>query len=90
MVTARSRKKFRRKLFAGKNSFCWYCGGKMKYKNATLDHQNPIARFNNNRHDNLVLSCKDCNQEKANKTVEEYRQKLQLERKKNIIFFGEK
>ncbi len=49
---------------------CWYCGkaGKM-----TRDHVVPKSKGGTSRHNNILPACYDCNQEKKNLSLEEYR-----------------
>lgn len=39
---------------------------------ATLDHKFPKARGGSNHHDNLVMSCGECNRAKGDMTAEEF------------------
>ncbi len=43
---------------------CWYCGQKVGFKNLTMDHVIPLARGGRSTKDNLVPSCKECNNKK--------------------------
>ena len=57
---------------------CWYCGrildGDRGKNEATVDHVTPISRGGSKkREENCVAACKDCNTEKSNMTLEEYR-----------------
>ncbi len=45
---------------------CHYCGRKMVFKEITMDHLVPLARGGKSNKDNLVPSCKDCNNKKKN------------------------
>lgn len=40
---------------------CWYCAQKVGYHNLTMDHVIPLARGGRSTKDNLVPSCKECN-----------------------------
>lgn len=40
---------------------CHYCGRKVSYKDLTMDHLVPLARGGRSTRDNLVPSCKACN-----------------------------
>jgi 5-methylcytosine-specific restriction endonuclease McrA len=40
---------------------CYYCGTKVKHKDITMDHLVPLARGGKSTKDNLVPSCKKCN-----------------------------
>ena len=43
------------------SGLCHYCQKKVAYKNITMDHLVPIARGGRSTKDNLVPSCKKCN-----------------------------
>lgn len=62
----------RRKLTARPN-FCFYCGKKIKFAGATKDHVRPISKGGSKHTNNLVWACFDCNQDKGNLLLEEYR-----------------
>lgn len=51
---------------------CVYCNAPVKIGTATLDHV--VARENggSNRADNLLTSCKDCNEHKGTKTIRQF------------------
>lgn len=51
---------------------CFYCKCKLTFKTSTLDHKIPTSRGGDDSYKNLVLSCKKCNNEKGNRTVEEW------------------
>ena len=70
--TNKATKRYRRKLWV-RNPHCWWCGcltalssdedGQPNF--ATIDHLIPSSKGGSNAHDNLVLSCAGCNQERA-------------------------
>lgn len=43
------------------SGLCHYCQKKVAYKNITMDHLVPLARGGRSTKDNLVPSCKNCN-----------------------------
>jgi 5-methylcytosine-specific restriction enzyme A len=43
---------------------CWYCGQKVGYHNLSMDHVIPLSRGGRSTKDNLVPSCKECNNKK--------------------------
>ena len=49
-----------------KNATCIYCDSKLTLDNATADHIIPISDGGNNCQVNLVVCCKDCNNERGN------------------------
>lgn len=58
---------------------CFYCHKRVDQERITLDHKIPKSRGGLTVRSNLVLSCKPCNNTKANLTTEEY-----LERMHNV------
>jgi 5-methylcytosine-specific restriction endonuclease McrA len=58
---------------------CFYCGNALggvsnaRQRKRTRDHLQPIARGGSSTTANLVWCCVDCNGEKGNLTLEEYR-----------------
>jgi len=48
------------------SGLCHYCGRKMVFKEITMDHLVPLARGGKSNKDNLVPSCKECNNKKKN------------------------
>jgi 5-methylcytosine-specific restriction protein A len=43
---------------------CYYCGKIVKHRELSMDHLIPLARGGRSTRDNLVPSCKDCNNKK--------------------------
>ena len=43
---------------------CYYCGGKFKPADLTMDHLVPVVRGGKSAQGNLVPACKDCNNKK--------------------------
>jgi len=58
---------------------CIYCDIELDKENATADHIIPISKGGNNTQVNLVVCCKDCNNERGNLDFDEY---LTLKNKK--------
>lgn len=54
---------WQRKTAAG---ICFYCGKKIVFKEITMDHLVPLTRGGRSTKDNLVPSCKECNNKKKN------------------------
>jgi 5-methylcytosine-specific restriction enzyme A len=44
---------------------CYYCGKKFLFKELTLDHIVPLARFGTTSPGNVVPSCRECNKNKG-------------------------
>lgn len=63
----------RREALAKFNGHCAYCGFP---RGRTIDHVLPLARGGCDWPDNLMPSCKDCNNAKANMTLNEFRSAL--------------
>jgi len=61
---------------------CYYCQQTVPYKELTMDHLVPLTRGGRSTRDNLVPSCKSCNNQKKNMLPlewEEYLDTLNLE-----------
>ena len=43
---------------------CYYCGCQVAHRQLTMDHLVPLSRGGRSTKDNLVPSCKDCNNKK--------------------------
>jgi 5-methylcytosine-specific restriction endonuclease McrA len=63
----------RREVMAKFGGRCSYCG---RRKARTVDHIKPMARAGCDWPDNLLPSCKDCNNAKGDMTVEQFRMAL--------------
>lgn len=78
-------------LFNRQAGRCWYCGDRLATVADLVDgglcrtsdarwpqieHQIPRSKGGGNRLSNLVLACVECNHEKGDWTVEEYRGRL--------------
>jgi HNH endonuclease len=75
-------RKLRLRIFERDEWRCWFCGVRTELADvsspdgithATLEHLIPKTRAGLNHESNLVTSCKRCNSQKKNRTVEEYR-----------------
>ena len=62
-------KKRRRLLEA--NPSCTYCGCKLTWESATVDHLVPRSKGGTDAMDNLVLACQPCNLRKADRLLAE-------------------
>lgn len=56
---------------------CYYCGKVVAHHELTMDHLVPLARGGRSTKDNLVPSCKDCNNRKKNMLSVEWEEYLQ-------------
>ena len=64
------------------SGICYYCQQPVPFKELTMDHLVPLTRGGRSTRDNLVPSCKDCNNRKKNMLPlewEEYLDVLNLE-----------
>lgn len=70
--------------------YCHYCGIevirtiKTASNQATIDHIKPKAKGGKTELDNLVIACRDCNQEKGQKRFMDFVLKKAPEKKKQI------
>jgi 5-methylcytosine-specific restriction endonuclease McrA len=63
----------RRRAHWHKNPHCHYCGNPIASPDeATLDHKQPKSRGGKNSWANIVLSCFRCNNEKGDKSYDDY------------------
>lgn len=68
-----------------KDARCLYCDTKLNIENATADHIIPISEGGNNCQVNLVVCCKDCNNERGNLDFKYYLSKKNIVKLKNFI-----
>ena len=52
---------------------CRYCGCALTAENGTVDHVVPVSRGGKNTMSNMVAACFGCNNDKADRTPEEWR-----------------
>jgi 5-methylcytosine-specific restriction endonuclease McrA len=64
---------------------CIYCDVKLTTENATADHIVPISEGGNNAQVNLVVCCKDCNNERGNLDFKYYMGKKNSKKIKSFI-----
>lgn len=77
----------RRKAFLfSKKSFipCYYCDENLTFKQATIEHLIPISSGGSNSPDNLVISCRFCNNCRHDINPNQWKI-LMRNHKKNII-----
>ncbi len=60
------------------SGICYYCEKKVRYKELTMDHLVPLARGGRSNKDNLVPSCKDCNNRKKSMLPLEWEEYLEI------------
>lgn len=56
---------------------CYYCHQTVPYKELTMDHLVPLTRGGRSTRDNLVPSCKTCNNRKKNMLPLEWEEYLE-------------
>ena len=52
------------------NVFCFVCGKKVKFEDATLEHITPLSKGGSDEMSNYSISHKKCNNEKADKIIQ--------------------
>jgi CRISPR/Cas system Type II protein with McrA/HNH and RuvC-like nuclease domain len=67
------------------NAKCLYCDKNLTVDNATADHIIPISEGGNNCQVNLVVCCKDCNNERGNLDFKFYLSKKNEKKLKHFI-----
>lgn len=67
-----------RNLFGRDLNFCAYCGKIHLESKLTRDHIVPVSRGGHNTWLNCITACKKCNNEKDNKTLEEWGTQLKF------------
>jgi len=68
-------------LLAHHNYSCAYCGSKLLIE---IDHRVPLIRGGSNLIDNILPACRRCNRRKNRMTEEEFRERLQRERRQGL------
>ena len=73
------------KIWNKTNGHCWYCGIALKFyedRNEAdtfcIDHVCPQIKGGDSSIENLVPCCRSCNSKKGNKSVEEFRSRLEM------------
>ena len=74
----------RKNLLIRDRFYCQYTGKRVRADEATIDHIIPRAQGGRHEWENVVISCKDANTRKANRTPEEAGMKLLTEPKKPV------
>lgn len=65
------------------SGLCHYCGCKVTYQDLTMDHLVPLARGGRSTKENLVPSCKNCNNLKKSMLPIEWQEHLERTKKEN-------
>ena len=79
----------KKRIYLQQNRKCYYCGVKLRFWNATIDHMIPRDRGGGDMPDNYAIACHACNSDKNNMTVDEYKaylaSKSLLNRRKSLV-----
>jgi 5-methylcytosine-specific restriction endonuclease McrA len=71
----------RKNIILRDENICQYCGGDFHTDDLTMDHVVPKSQGGEKSWENIVASCKPCNQKKGNRTPEQAGMKLLKEPK---------
>ena len=63
----------RRDIYNRYAGHCAYCGKKIEFDDMTIDHIVPQSKGGKDTVENTVPSCQLCNNQKSDRTVEEFR-----------------
>ena len=63
----------RRDIYNKYNGHCAYCGKKIEFDDMTIDHILATSKGGSNDLANTIPSCQLCNNQKADRTIEEFR-----------------
>lgn len=63
----------RRDIYNKYKGHCAYCGKKIEYDDMTIDHIAPLSKGGSNDLANTIPSCQLCNNQKADRSIEEFR-----------------
>lgn len=61
-------KQARQWMWSSGHRSCAYCGRRLTYRTATVDHKVLLSRGGYNKRSNYAMACAECNQEKGSKT----------------------
>ena len=84
-----ARWKRRRRLHLGNREEwkCFYCDAELDFETLTIDHIIPRSKGGSNRADNMVASCRKCNNKKGSRDpIAFLRQKMDLPQWNNTPF----
>ena len=63
----------RRDVYNKYDGHCAYCGRKIEFDDMTIDHIVPSSKGGANTLENTIPSCQLCNNQKADRSIEEFR-----------------
>ena len=64
----------RRDIYNRFDGHCAYCGKKIEFDDMTIDHILPQSKGGKDTVENTIPSCQLCNNQKADRSVEEFRE----------------
>ena len=64
----------RRDIYNCYAGHCAYCGKKIEFDDMTIDHIVPQSKGGKDTPENTVPACQLCNNQKADRTIEEFRE----------------
>jgi 5-methylcytosine-specific restriction endonuclease McrA len=65
-----------RQVFLRSNGNCFYCKKRINWRSFTIDHKRSKSKGGTNHANNLVVSCKKCNERKWSLSVKEFKRRL--------------
>jgi len=76
----------RRKKLELQHNKCYYCGLDFTENTKTeIDHILPFSKYHDSSNKNLCISCKECNRQKSNKSIKEFRKLLNIKNPNKLI-----
>jgi len=70
----RSQRRLKTKIFGNKQSIpCVFCSTLLSFNDATIEHVIPLSKGGTHNHENLTISCFDCNNERGTVPFEEWK-----------------
>lgn len=69
-------KNIREQVYEKCHGHCAYCGCKLEYKDMQVDHIVAVGRGGTNDLDNLLPSCRQCNYDKHEMSIERFRRRI--------------
>ena len=77
-LTKKERRALKRKLWLANNQECYLCHEVIPFNISTFDHIHPLVRGGPDVLDNIAIACTECNSEKNDLCLNEYRILLSL------------
>ncbi len=72
------RRKLKKDLWNKYNKRCYICGNLLQLKDCTIDHVDPLSRTGEDVSENRACCCVDCNEEKGDLRIDEYKALIAL------------